>query len=66
MATATVPKALGVAGPLVYAVLTEGPDTIMLRDGHGVTASTTTAVSGAVPPPGTPAYCGGLNPVTTN
>ena len=66
MATAAVPKVFGVTGPLVYAVLTRGPDTIVLRDSHGATAYTTPAVSGAVPPPGTPAYCGGLNPVTTS
>ena len=63
--TATVPKSFAVTGPLVYAVLTTGPDTIIIRNSHGATAYFTSAVSDA-PPPGTPAYCGGLNPDTTN
>jgi hypothetical protein len=65
MATARVPKAFGVTGPVIYAVLTEGPGAIILRDARGRTAYVTLAVSDA-PPPGTPAYCGGLNPDTTS
>jgi hypothetical protein len=64
MPTATVPKSFAVPGPLVYAVLTKGPDTIMLRNSHGDTTYTTPAVSDA-PPPGTVAFCGGLNPDTS-
>jgi len=62
MATAGAPKAFGVTGPVIYAVLTEGPDTIMLRDAQDKTVYSTPAVSG----PSTPAYCGGLNPDTTS
>jgi hypothetical protein len=65
MATARVPKAFGVTGPVIYALLTEGPGAIILRDARGRTAYVTLAVSDA-PPPGTPAYCGGLNPDTTS
>jgi hypothetical protein len=60
MPTAAVPKALGVTGPLVYAVLTKGPDTILLRNAQGTTAYSTSAIPGGA----SRAYCDGLNPNT--
>jgi hypothetical protein len=60
MATAAVPKTLGVTGPLVYAVLTKGPDTILLRNAQGATAYSASAVTGGA----SRGYCDGLNPDT--
>jgi len=50
-----------VTGPLVGAVLTKAPDSILLRNAAGQTLYRTLAFSG-----GPKGYCGGLNPATTS
>jgi hypothetical protein len=60
MPAVAVPRVFGVSGPLVYATLARGGDTIVLRDRLGATAFSTPA-----PTPGPAGYCGGLNPDTS-
>ena len=59
MLAVRVPAPFAIGGPLVYATVTHGGDTILLRDAHGAEVLSEPALT-----PGPPGYCHGLNPET--
>ncbi len=55
MRSVAIPKAFNVAGPLIYATIASGSDTIVMRDASGATVYSRPAAQG-----GFGGFCGAL------